>query len=230
MLSARGHGLESLHTLPVSNTDDYSSEDFDLDSTFSCITLSLDDSEDDSLSHVDKLSLCSNNSDENPIEDVCEPKMHRGTLLDGCSKYSKYQATNELDISHISKLDYHDNITPNYKVISKGLNFHIICRNPNCKIFERKGIIVQLGMCVENNQVCYYAEYMFEVCCPKCCKSISPKDICYIILNDCAVKIKWKISEDANSKDFQIVVKNNDYLFLKVNITEKYNYFKLTLS
>ena len=115
--------------------------------------------------------------------------------------------------------------------IARGINFQVKCNNNQCQKFEDYPI-VHLGMCTENNQICHYAEYMFELTCPACKSHISPVNIYCIIFSDCAVKVKCKRSDDSRIMEFSGVARDNESLLLKVaqDMNEKYDYFKFSLS
>ena len=172
-------------------------------------------------------SLCSSSTNENPIEDVRFPDHIRPYS----SKNSELNHINTVsgDICYtlISESDYYNCIIPPHKTVDKGLTFQVNCHNKCCKLFNKKFVNIHLGMCIESNQVCHFAEYMFEVYCPVCCSQILPKNIYKLILKDCCVKIKYK-KYDEVCKEYSMSVRDN-YLLIKVNDTDKFDYFKLTL-
>ena len=115
--------------------------------------------------------------------------------------------------------------------IARGINFQVKCNNNQCPKFVEYSI-VHLGMCEESNQICHYAEYMFELTCPACKSHISPQDIYNIIFTDCAVKVKCKRSDNSRIMEFIGIARDDESLSLKVvqDMNEKYDYFKFSLS
>ena len=115
--------------------------------------------------------------------------------------------------------------------IARGINFQVKCNNNQCMKFGEYPI-VHLGMCEESNQICHYAEYMYELACPVCKSHISPMEIYNIIFSDCAVKVKCRRSDSSHAVEFSGIARDNESLSLKVvqDMNEKYDYFKFSLS
>lgn len=116
-------------------------------------------------------------------------------------------------------------------MLARGINFQVKCNNNQCTKFGEYPI-VHLGMCGESNQICHYAEYMYELACPVCKSHISPMEIYNIIFSDCAVKVKCRRSDSSRIVEFSGVARDNESLWLKVvqDMNEKYDYFKFSLS
>ena len=173
------------------------------------------DTDRQSITDNDTQSECSN-----PIEAVLIPNNLK-IRKQSCEKFCYYR---------IQKKDFIASVIPNYFNVAQGMNFEVICHKSGCKIYN-ENVFVQLGMCRESNQICHYAEYMFEVLCPSCCQQIEPENIKRILFVNCTVKIKFKRSDDISSKELELASTYNEYICIRV-IKERvnFNYFKITLS
>ena len=201
----------------------FSSSESGRSSTLSSI-ISPCDSDSESLAS----SLCSSSSNENPIIDVKYPSHMKPRSF----QHSEMKHSNPVgDISYtlISECEYYERLISPYNTVDKGLTFQVVCRNKRCKTYNKEFVNFHLGMCPESNQVCHFAEYMFEVYCPACYTQIIPQDIYKLILKDCCVKIKFKRC-GKECKEYEMVTSDKNFLLIKVNNTDKFDYFKLTLS
>ena len=173
-------------------------------------------------------SLCSSSTNENPIQDVIFPNNIRSYSSTNSELIPSNTVFGGINHTIISESEYYKHLIPPHKTVDKGLTFQVSCGNKLCKIFNEKFVNFHLGMCTESNQVCHFAEYMFEVYCPVCVTQILPQDIYKLILKDCCVRIKSKKCGE-ECKVYEWVVDDN-YHIIKVNDTDMFDYFKLTLS
>ena len=118
---------------------------------------------------------------------------------------------------------------PDYRIISKGINFQGYCRNSECVAFNDL-VDVQLGMCQDDHGVCNYAEIVFELPCPACKKLIDHKEITNVFFLNCTTRIKFKVYEGTTVEEFDITAPSDQYLALKdPKKFLKYYYIKFTL-
>ena len=118
---------------------------------------------------------------------------------------------------------------PDYRTISKGINFGCYCQNKECIAFKDL-VLVQLGMCEDNHGICSYEEIMFELPCPACEELLDYKKIHNIFFLNCLTKIKFKIYDGAKVEEIEINAPSDQYLALKYpEKFLKYHYIKFTL-
>ena len=118
---------------------------------------------------------------------------------------------------------------PDYRRISKGINFQGYCRNLEC-IASDELVDVSLRMCEDNHGVCNYAEIMFELPCPACKELIDHKEIHNIFFLNCITRIKYKVYQGTKIEEFEIIAPSDQYLALKdPDKFLKYYYIKFTL-
>ena len=118
---------------------------------------------------------------------------------------------------------------PDYRMISKGINFQGFCWNATCIAFNER-VDVQLGMCAADHGSCNYAEVMFELPCPACKQNIIPKDITNVFFTKCTVTIKYVIYEESRPMEFEMIAPTHSYVALKdPEKMLKYHFIKFTL-
>ena len=215
-----------------SNSMDFSNSDYsELYSTFYQLSIYYDsDSDTESIVSIEQRFGGTHITEENPILDVKlpnPPKVLTKHLhsLSSVSYHIPWKSEILCDFFQELDLNSHDN-----SPIKQGINFRAVCRKKKCKSFGEY-VFVNFGMCAESNQVCNFAEYMYEAICPVCHSQVTPYDIICVVIKNCAVKIKYKMCSEKRSREIQMFAQNNNNLCVDIiKGIDKYNYIQFTLS